>query len=458
MQEVLTGYSVNEPTWFYLSFLLIVAVFFKFGRVWSLRNVDLVLLLSISPGLLLVQYGESSDKNDMTDYGYAWLFTTSTLCLIRMIIDGTLKRRPQLGQNLNAAGLTFLCIATFAFLMTQAIITPPWDTTLKSIDHADNLLTRQDTSPEADREREAGPAADLTHAAGAVVKEVVDDGGGDGKQVAAAVMAILAHFAVISGLLLLARLHFANLGSGLAMVGLYLLLPCTAYDVGNVIHVLPSAMIVWAFVAYRRPLIAGMLMGLACGTLVFPVFLLPLWMAFYGRRGALRFGTALVMIAVLLLGTLALTSADTQSFLQKTLGQIDISKGLLTSSAVDGFWKDRLVAYRIPVVVTFLVMVASMTIWPREKTLAHLMSYSAAIVVGTQFWYPHEGGIYVLWYLPLLLAVMFRPPLLKQIPPELTPISWSRKSKAGSSTSPVSAPTAQAYSGRRWPCPSESTR
>ena len=46
MDEILTGYEVNQPTWFYLSFLLITAVFFKFGRIWSLRNLDLVLLLA----------------------------------------------------------------------------------------------------------------------------------------------------------------------------------------------------------------------------------------------------------------------------------------------------------------------------------------------------------------------------------------------------------------------------
>ena len=76
------------------------------------------------------------------------------------------------------------------------------------------------------------------------------------------------------------------------MVCLYLLLPCTAYDVGNVVHVLPPALIVWALTAYRRPLVSGVLMGLACGTLVFPVLLLPIWLAFYGRRGAAFHGRA----------------------------------------------------------------------------------------------------------------------------------------------------------------------
>ena len=55
MEEILSGYHVSAPTWFYLSLILIVAVFFKFGRLWSVRNLDLILLLSLAPGLLFVK-------------------------------------------------------------------------------------------------------------------------------------------------------------------------------------------------------------------------------------------------------------------------------------------------------------------------------------------------------------------------------------------------------------------
>ncbi|HUG93464.1 MAG TPA: hypothetical protein VML55_21675, partial [Planctomycetaceae bacterium] len=54
MNAILYRYDVNDATWFYLSLLLIVAVYFRFNRLWSLRNLDLALLLSISPGLLFL--------------------------------------------------------------------------------------------------------------------------------------------------------------------------------------------------------------------------------------------------------------------------------------------------------------------------------------------------------------------------------------------------------------------
>ena len=43
-------YRVNPTTWFYLSSLLSIALFFKFNRVWSVRNLDLVAELAPRTG------------------------------------------------------------------------------------------------------------------------------------------------------------------------------------------------------------------------------------------------------------------------------------------------------------------------------------------------------------------------------------------------------------------------
>ncbi len=58
MSEYLFQYhKVHPTTWVYLSSLLMLGLFFKFGRFWSVRNLDLFLLILLAPGLLLVQYG-----------------------------------------------------------------------------------------------------------------------------------------------------------------------------------------------------------------------------------------------------------------------------------------------------------------------------------------------------------------------------------------------------------------
>ena len=58
MSEILFQYQKIEPTtWAYLSSLLIVGLYFKFNRFWSVRNLDLCLVILLAPGLLMVHYG-----------------------------------------------------------------------------------------------------------------------------------------------------------------------------------------------------------------------------------------------------------------------------------------------------------------------------------------------------------------------------------------------------------------
>src|SRR5262249_61239151 len=55
MSEILFHYQkVNPTTWVYLSSLLTIGLFFQFNRFWSVRNLDLVLLILLAPGLLMV--------------------------------------------------------------------------------------------------------------------------------------------------------------------------------------------------------------------------------------------------------------------------------------------------------------------------------------------------------------------------------------------------------------------
>ena len=140
-------------------------------------------------------------------------------------------------------------------------------------------------------------------------------------------------------------------------------------------------------------------------------------MAFYRNRGSLRFGAALILTGTVLLASLMLTSVDSLSFKRQTLGSIDWSVLKFDANGGVGFWSLYDSAYRIPVFATFLVMLTALTIFPLKKNLEHLIAHSAAVVVATQFWYPHQGGVYVLWYLPLLLIVTFRP-RLGHLPPE----------------------------------------
>jgi hypothetical protein len=76
-----------------------------------------------------------------------------------------------------------------------------------------------------------------------------------------------------------------------------------------------------------------------------------------------------------------------------------------------GFWTETTQYFRLPIFVVYMFFVVGAAFWPAQKNLADLIALSAAIILGAQFWYPDRGGSYVAWYLPLFLAMMFRPNL-----------------------------------------------
>src|SRR5438309_6615250 len=57
----------NSTTWFYFSWLLAMALFFKFSRLLSVRNWDVITLFLLVPGLLFLQEARpnlaTADKN-----------------------------------------------------------------------------------------------------------------------------------------------------------------------------------------------------------------------------------------------------------------------------------------------------------------------------------------------------------------------------------------------------------
>jgi hypothetical protein len=112
------------------------------------------------------------------------------------------------------------------------------------------------------------------------------------------------------------------------------------------------------------------------------------------------------------------------------MGEFDWQLLQFRDSSSNGFWSIYPGAYRVPVFVAFLALVVGQTLWPRTKTLSDLIASSTAIVVATQLWYPENGGTYVLWYLPLLLLVIFRPQQANQVAPEIRPWWWRRRPDA----------------------------
>jgi hypothetical protein len=222
-------------------------------------------------------------------------------------------------------------------------------------------------------------------------------------------MAIISQLAIVIGLVFVGMRHFDNIKTGIAVATLYLLLPYTAMWTGSVTHALPGALLVWALVMYRRPLVSGVMIGLAIGTIYYPVFLLPLWISFYWQRGRVRFLIGMITAIAALVLVLALTSIDSTMFWANLRQMFGVRFPVQADAGVWGeFWRPD---YRYPILAAHVGLSLSMALWPAHKNLGTLVSYSAAVMLGAQFWHAHSGGLALAWYLPILLLTIFRPNL-----------------------------------------------
>lgn len=429
MREILIQYEpVNPTTWAYLSSLLMIAVYFKFNRILSVRNLDLFCLIALAPALLLVQFGRSHANPTVEHVGYIWLFAVSGLFLLRLLLDTMMVRRPLLEPNLTVGGLTFLGISLFAFLTANVVIGPVNAVDVAGAQRAADLVGRKAADDELISLRTHGPGFPLLFALPEISTQSVlgESGKAEAKVesnenattgsaklvyiVTARVMAILSQLAIVIGAALVGLRHFDNIKTGIAVATLYLLLPYTAMWTGNVTYALPGALLVWAVLFYRWPLLAGALFGLAFGTIYYPLFLLPLWISFYWRRGLSRFLIGLVVMLAIVVLAVAFTSKDTSDFLAglRQIFGLALPEVANLSGAWGRFW---LPIYRYPIIAAHVGLSLSMALWPAQKNLGTLIALSAALMLATQFWHAHSGGLALAWYLPLLLLTIFRPNL-----------------------------------------------
>ena len=68
--SLVTDLGLGPEVWLFLSLLSCVTLFFKFSRFWSVRNLDLLLLFVLAPGMMLLV-----GKGDQQAWSaYIWLF------------------------------------------------------------------------------------------------------------------------------------------------------------------------------------------------------------------------------------------------------------------------------------------------------------------------------------------------------------------------------------------------
>lgn len=391
-------------------------------------------------------------------YGFIWLLSVQLLILVRLLFDPLMIRRPLLDPNLTTGGMLFISSWLFVFLManvltstprlqveqgpqlgpgyslmnmlpaiptrpffdesagrgsaaTTAVTPAPSDTTTGDMTAAQSTSDPSPASPlagsaeptpearEAGETRATSPQPAVTAAAPPPRPAYV---------MLARWLAIAAHLAIVIGIISISYRHFGNLRAGVGCATMYLLMPYTAQMTGRVDHALPAALLVWAVMNYRRPLVAGLLLGAAAGLVYYPLFLLPLWISFYWRLGVRRFVAGVAVSLGAMMALLVMDgSLPLEQHLQRMFG---LMKPVMHD--LDGIWRLGWAAiYRLPILVAFIILSGFFAIWPAQKNLGTLIGYSAALMVAAQFWHAYGGGLYMAWFLPLLLLTIVRPNL-----------------------------------------------
>ncbi len=403
MREILFEFQLSPTTWAYVSALMTIGIFFKFHRFWSVRNLDLIALIGFSPGLLLIYHGLVKNTPVLVQGGYVGLFAVGGFFLIRLLLDPVMVRRPLLEPNLSASGLTFTGASLLVFLMANVVMNPE--------ERLEYQLAEQPVVSEA-----TPGYLPLLQLAAVSEKTVTAVGRTHTDAYRRALLTltlsrslvILAHLALVLGIVLAGFRHFDNIQTGVAAASLYLLLFYSSQMTGRLDHGIPAALIVWAVVMYRRPVFSGLFIGVAAALIFYPLFLLPLWCGFYWHRGLVRFSVS-VAAALLLMAVLLVPMAGTAEFpnaLRHMFGMV----GFVARNA-SGFWAQHAPVFRIPVAAAYVALCASLALWPAQKNLGTLLSCSGAVMLGSQFWHVPQGGLYMAWYLPLLILTVFRPNL-----------------------------------------------
>jgi hypothetical protein len=545
MSEILFQYQKIGPTmWAQLSSLLIIGLYFKFNRFWSVRNLDLCLIILLAPGLLMVFYGDmlSRDqtkavasvpdgqatpttedatnapaedagavpKNDeqsepeigpetepagensasadtensvapiepakaaaatsgpgsgspithaarsvrkaeldyrlpnlsperargVMHFGYIWLLAVSLILCIRLLCDPTMVRRPLLEPNLSNGGLLFIGCALLIFLMANVLASEVSDADINGSQGAQALLEGQDTG-NVEIWHRFGPGYYLLNLLPKIPTLPFGQLSQNDPRIAfataARTMAIISHLSVVTALVIIGLWHFDNIKLGIGAAALYLMLPYTAQMTGHVNHVLPSALMLWAVVFYRRPALAGIFIGLSVGVVYYPIFLLPLWISFYWQRGVLRYLMGLVGAIAVMAVSLAFVSEDITSFGDKIRQMFGLFMPNMDSNNLQGIWSADFgwdPIWRLPCIAASICLSASFAIWPAQKNLGTLLSCSAAMMLAVQFWHGYGGGTYIAWFMPLMLLTIFRPNLEDRIALTVLGEGWLSKRRA----------------------------
>lgn len=448
----------NATTWTCMVLVLIVMLYVRFAKPLQWRHLDLLLLFLLAIPMLFLR--DSQERRDdvlsvwcppeqlscivmwnsahlalpaqgavpvfmaecnldrwqrsnaawIRDYGieqqaiwrsYLWLMIFSALLLIRSVVDLFLEQRSECRTNVTTGAMIWLILVLIAVLSFKSFQPFDWKGAPRplhdslAVTNMTDLLALFPIEPEVSNKSE-------------IPKKIV---------------ALVCHTLIVVHLILIGWWHFRQLSIGVAAGLLYLLMPYTAVLYLNLTQVVASLFIVMAITWYRWPSVAGLFLGLGTGFGFFPIILVPAWFGFYYRRGHWRFLSIFALTIAVFAGYWIWSQGLAQSWqMIWSLTEWQVWK-FYDKPLADGLWNTVTLhwAYRIPLFIVFVALVITSVFWPHPKHLGQLVSWSAILILGVQFWYADAGGSYLLWYLPLVIFQTVRPRVSDLRPDTIVP-------------------------------------
>jgi len=191
-------------------------------------------------------------------------------------------------------------------------------------------------------------------------------------------------------------------------------------------HIAPSAVLLLAFAALKRPVLSGVLMACAAGVLFWPAFLFPLWFGWraWRREGALPFAAGFALAGLAIAAVVVYYShsppiSAIRLFLESTLEHQEGAGALEYGASTFSFWgtHPRLAAILQqplfgttslfkPMFLAFVALCLAAAVWARGRTVPQLAALTAMLAAAIQLWKTHATGSYVEWYLPFLIIAL----------------------------------------------------
>ena len=424
----------------WMSFVLVAVVIGRFSPLLSLRNLDIILLYALAPFLQITW--------THTKTAFTGLFIVTLLLFARSL---WIARKP--GQGLarpNVRGPRTMCmLLLFALALHMLTLYERHigDAGLWSAIGGQYLLCtgRLPYGTEFGPNCVYGPLMYVLFAPAGLAASFIQDIRPDGSIVLAAFNNVQAMRGVQTTELILDLLALFTLyrlarrradpDTALTIVFVYAISPYLLGMVGELgleraSHIAAAPFILLALLFLTRPVLAGLLLGIATGMLYYPLFLAPLWFGYLRRRDGIRNGlmflaafAAVGIVCVIMLMVMVKPVEESQSplgaFLDDTIMQQQFKAGYGNSPL--SFWGQypEFATWGKPTAgILYCLFCVVIAFLPRHVDARQLIPLTAAVLVSTQLVLSFGGGNYIGFYLAPLILTFFGTP--RPTPPQAT--------------------------------------